>query len=81
MFIASKRNILLPSSDGSQVYPVRKGFVGEVPEWASSTSYFEALVRDGKISVPENKKDKTIDDAVSKPISSRKPRKKDVDAE
>ena len=32
MFIYSNRNVILRSQDGSQAYPVRRGFVGEIRE-------------------------------------------------
>ncbi len=60
MFILSKRNIELPSPDGSAKHRVDKGFVGSIPDWAADTAYFRALVKDGKIVVPESKKDKDL---------------------
>ncbi len=76
MFIAAKRNVILPSIDGSKTYRVQCGFVGEIPDWVAKTPYFEALVKDGKISVPESKKDKDIADAEEKPVRRRKPEEK-----
>lgn len=76
MFIAAKRNVILPSADGTESYQVQRGFVGEIPNWAAKTPYFDALVKDGKISVPESKKDKDIADAEEKPVRRRKPEEK-----
>lgn len=72
MFIVSKRNIVLPSGDGGRAYPVAKGFMGEIPGWAAETAYFAALVRDGKIGVPETKKDRDVAEAAEKPVRRRK---------
>lgn len=72
MFVVSKRNIILPSPDGSQAFPLSRGFMGEVPDWAAQTPYFAELVKDGKIGVPESKKDKDIAGAEEKPVRRRK---------
>lgn len=74
MFIAAKRNVILPSFDGSETYRVQRGFVGEIPDWAAKTPYFEALVKDGKIGIPESHKDGAISDVESKPVTRRKPK-------
>lgn len=63
MFIASKRNIILPSADGSKSFRVRKDYIGEIPDWAADTPYFRALVADGKISVPESHSDQDVEKA------------------
>ena len=62
MFILSKRNIILPSPDGKQSVRVARDFVGEIPDWAAQTSYFRALVADGKI-VPTTHRDKDQQEA------------------
>lgn len=72
MFIVAKRNVLLPSVDCSRTYPVVRGFMGEIPDWAAKTDYFSALVRDGKIEIPASKKDKDIVQAVEKPVRRRR---------
>lgn len=63
MFIVANRNIILPSADGSQSIRVERGFMGNIPDWAAKTPYFNALVKDGKIAVPKSKKDKDIRNA------------------
>ena len=73
MFIVSKRNILLPSLDGSQVFPVRKDFIGEIPDWAAETAYFQSLVADGKIGVPSSSKDQQVVLEAEKPVRRKKP--------
>lgn len=58
MFITSHRNVIIPV--GGMAYPISRGFVGEVPDQVAQTAYFQALVRDGKISIPASKKDSDI---------------------
>lgn len=72
MFIAAKRNILLPSPDGSRTHFVGRGFVGEIPGWAAQTPYFQALVKDGKIVLPESGKDKDLRQAEEKKVRTRR---------
>lgn len=72
MFVVSKRNIILPSSDGTQTFALAKGFMGEIPDWAADTSYFQALVADGKIGVPATKKDKDVAPVVQKPVRRKR---------
>ena len=71
MFILAKRNIILPSSDGSASIRVAKNYVGEIPDWAAETAYFSALVKDGKIVVTA-KQDKAVQDAMDKPVKGRR---------
>lgn len=70
MFILSKRNIILPSADGSQTVRVTRNFLGDIPDWAAKTEYFKTLVNEGKI-VPTEKTDKAIQTAVEKPVKTR----------
>lgn len=58
MFITAHRNVIIPI--GGTAYPISRGFVGEVPDQVAQTAYFQALVRDGKISIPASKKDSDI---------------------
>lgn len=58
MFVTSHRNVIIPV--GGTAYPISRGFVGEVPDQVAQTAYFQALVRDGKISIPASKKDSDI---------------------
>lgn len=71
MFILSKRNIILPSPDGKQSVRVARDFVGEIPDWAAQTSYFRALVADGKI-VPTTHRDKDQQEADEKKVKTRR---------
>lgn len=72
MFIVAKRNIILPSVDGTQTHRVERGFIGEIPDWATQTPYFDALVKDGKIGTPPSKKDAVIAQEEDKPVRRRK---------
>lgn len=63
MVIVAKRSILLPSADRSKVFPVTRGWMGEVPDWASSTPYFQELVADGKIIVSASRRDRDLQNA------------------
>ena len=72
MFIYSNRNVILRSQDGAQSYPVRRGFVGDIPDWATKTAYFRALVADGKISVPASHQDKDTQDAADSKVKTRR---------
>ncbi len=67
MFIVANRNMILPSQDGSQSFRLKRGFMGNIPDWAAGTGYFSALVKDGKITVPKSRKDKDV-------RSSKKPK-------
>ena len=58
MFITAHRNVIIPI--GGTAYPISRGFVGEVTDQVAQTAYFQALVRDGKISIPASKKDSDI---------------------
>lgn len=71
MFVMSKRNIVLPSPDGTASVRLVRDFVGEIPEWAAQTEYFRALVADGKI-VPTSKSDKDIQKADEKKVKTRR---------
>lgn len=72
MFIMAKRNVILPSKDGTQKHAVKRDYVGEIPDWAADTDYFRALVKDGKIAVPESTKDKDTQAADEKPVTVRR---------
>ena len=72
MFIMAKRRVLLPSKDGSLHHLVPRDYVGEVPDWAADTDYFRALVADGKIVIPDSRKDKDTQTADEKPVKVRR---------
>ncbi|PWM47261.1 MAG: hypothetical protein DBX62_05130 [Clostridia bacterium] len=61
MFVVSKRNIIIPSPDGSQAFRLPKDFMGDVPAWVSDSPYFKGLVSDGKIIVSNSKSDKSLE--------------------
>lgn len=62
MFVLSHRNITLPADDGS-AFTLTRGFMGNVQDKFCNTAYFKALVADGKISLPQTKKDRDIENA------------------
>lgn len=70
-FVLSKANIILPSADGSQTFPLHREQLVEVPGWAAETAYFKALVADGDI-VLTNRSDKAVQDAADKPVRKKK---------
>lgn len=72
MFVYAKANIRLPSADGSRAHVVPSGFVGEIPDWAAKTKYFDALVRDGKIALPASHADKDVQPEADKPARRRR---------
>ena len=61
MFVVSKRNIIIPSPDGSQAFRLPKDFMGDVPAWVSDSPYFKGLVSDGKIIFSNSKSDKSLE--------------------
>lgn len=71
MFVLPKRNIILPSQDGSTSVRLRAGLMETVPDWAAETPYFKALVKDGKI-VPSNASDKSAQAAAEKKVRTRR---------
>lgn len=71
MIIVANRNIIIPSTDGSQAFPVSRGYIGPVPEWVTKTAYFKALVKDGKIAVSDTSKDKDIAKAENTEVLDR----------
>lgn len=80
VFVLSKANILLPSADGSRVFPLHRAQLVEVPSWAAETVYFKALVADGDIA-PTNRSDKAVQDAADKPVRKKKTADRDKPAE
>lgn len=69
MFIVANRNIVLPSADGAAQHFVPRGYMGEIPDWATKTAYFDLLVSDGKIVVTQSKRDAGLADALDAPDS------------
>lgn len=72
MFIYSRINVRLPSKDGSRAHFVPMGYVGDIPDWATETRYFAALVRDGSISLPASHADKDVQPEADKPVRRRR---------
>ena len=66
MFAVSKRNILLPGPNGERFF-LKKDCVGPVPGWAEHSSYFQALVEDGKVILSASGTDKDFSQNENKP--------------
>lgn len=75
MFVLSKRNIILPSPDGSVFVRLKRDVMCSVPDWAAETDYFRGLVDDGKV-VISGASDKAAQKADEKRVRIR--RGKDV---
>ena len=73
MFISCIRNVIVPSPDGCAAYPIPIGYVGDVPDWVGETAYFRALVKDGKIGVPDSRKDKDVENQLKRKPTRRGP--------
>ena len=71
MFVLSKRNIVIPASDGSAAVRLARGQMSTVPDWAADTPYFKALVADGKL-VPTGTGDKDTQAADEKKVKTRR---------
>lgn len=72
MFIMAKRNLVLPSADSTQHHRVQRDFVGEIPDWATKTRYFDRLVKDGKILIVPSHSDKDTQAAAEKDVEIRR---------
>ena len=72
MFVMVKRNVILPSLDGKEKVNVKRDFIGDIPDWAAQTPYFAALVKEGKITVPESYKDKDTQNAAEQKVTTRR---------
>lgn len=66
MFAVSKRNILLPGPNGERFF-LKKDCVGPVPGWTEHSSYFQALVEDGKVILSASGTDKDFSQKEKKP--------------
>ena len=71
MFVLSKRNIILPSPDGTASVRLARDEMAVVPDWAAETEYFRALVADGKL-VPTGTGDKDTQAADEKMVKTRR---------
>lgn len=68
MIILCKRNVIIPSNDGQVKKFIPKDFIGKIDSWVAKTHYFKDLVKDGKIVVTKDTKERAIDEAVSMPV-------------
>lgn len=71
MFVAVKRNVLLPSKDWGRKKFLPLSYVGELDD-EFDTSYFRALVRDGDIVLTESHSDKVLVPEMDKPVKTRR---------
>lgn len=71
MFVLAKRNILFKAGEG-QSFKLQAGLMSNVPDWVAKSQYFAALVKDGKIIVPETHKDRDIEKAAVKADAAEK---------
>ena len=80
MRVLSKRNILFPSPDGNLVYPLLKGYIGEVPAWVTKLPYFKACVADGLVEPLKSYKDSEVVPLQEKAVP-RRAKKEEAQAE
>lgn len=81
MFVLAKRNIIIPSSaPGTPALALKKDGFADVPAWAESSPYFQALVSDGKLIVTDHS-DKSTQDAADKKLKPRRGKTDEVPAE
>lgn len=71
MFIAVKRNVLLPAKDWGRKKFLPRGYVGELED-EFTTPYFHALVKDGDIAVTQTTSDKEVVPEMEKPVKTRR---------
>lgn len=72
MFVLAKRNIIIPSAEpGIPPVALKKDGFADVPAWAESSPYFQALVSDGKLIVTD-RTDKSTQDAADKKLKPRR---------
>lgn len=62
MFVVSKRNIVIPGPNGQSIR-LKREWMGEIPDWAGETEYFQDLVKDHKVFISATKKDKELQKA------------------
>ena len=76
MFVVSKRNIILPGTNGER-FPMPRDYMGPVPAWAEESAYLKALAADGKVIISDSGRDKDIDEAEKKGKKAPKAPKED----
>ena len=84
MFIVSTKRFKVRRADGSP-YLIEKGFVGNIPDDVAGEWLIQAAIKEGSISPPENKADRSIEKAIETSESTaratqrkRETRKKEV---
>ena len=65
MFIVSTKRFKIRRAGGSTV-DIPKGFVGEVPDDLKNEWLISEAIKEGSISTPDTKADKSIDKAIAK---------------
>lgn len=70
MLVLAKRNIIIPCEGG--VTALHRDVVEDVPEAITKSTYFQGLVRDGKIVIPASSKDNDVQTAAEKPVKTRR---------
>ena len=71
MFVLSKRNLILPSPDGSMSVRLARNVMCQVPDWAAETAYFRDLVADGKV-IPSGASDRETQAAAEQKVKTRR---------
>lgn len=70
MFVVSRRSIILPGPDGEK-FRMPRDYMGPVPDWAESSPYLRALVKDGKVVLSDSSCDTDIDAALKRKKGKR----------
>lgn len=70
MLVLAKRNIIVPSEGG--VVALHRDVVEDVPDAITKSVYFQGLVKDGKIVIPESRRDRDVQAAAEKPVKTRR---------
>lgn len=71
MFVLSKRNIIIPAAAGEKPAYLHKDELANVPDWVADTTYFKALIADGKV-VVTGKTDKELQAADEAKTTTRR---------
>jgi hypothetical protein len=64
MFIVSTKRFKVRRADGSPYY-IANGFVGDIPEDVAESWLIQEAIKEGSISTPNSKADKSIEKAIS----------------
>lgn len=71
MFIVSTKRFKVRRADGSP-YLIEKGFVGNIPNDVASEWLIQAAIKEGSISTPDSKADRSIEKAIEASESKAK---------